>query len=309
MAIFNLFSKRQKKLRGEIPDVYQYDQINETFRVQVVHIIRDTFGTDNYGSDKSSQSFKFIHETLCKEYGVFTLNKNSHSDFESVYDYFLKIDDHEKALDVIELSFQLINTYVRKNNYQYHTENRKISPGEAITELNDRFKEHGIGYQFEANELIRVDSQFLHSEVVKPVLILLGKEKRFKGANQEYLSAHSHFRHARYKECLVDALKSFESTMKAICHKQGWNYNQNDTAKKLINICFQNNLIPTYLQSQFSSLRSLLESGVPTVRNKLGGHGQGAIPITVTETIASYALHLSASNIVFLVKLETENFS
>jgi len=42
MPIFELFSKRQKKLKGEVPDVYQYKDIGQKFRVQVVHIVRDT---------------------------------------------------------------------------------------------------------------------------------------------------------------------------------------------------------------------------------------------------------------------------
>ena len=309
MAIFDLFSKRQKKIRGEVPDVYQYENINNTFRVQVVHIVRDTFGRDRYGHDQVSQAFKFIHKTLCKEYGVFSLKKYPDSDFDAIYDYFLNTKDYEQALDIIELSFKVINTFVRDSNFQHFTDGNKLTPDDAIGELNDRFKEHGIGYQFESNELIRIDSQVLHSEVVKPVLKLLAEEKRFEGANEEYLNAHSHFRHGRYKECLVDTLKAFESVMKAICQKQGWAYKQNDTAKKLIDLCFQNNLVPSYLQSQFTSLRSLLESGVPTVRNKLGGHGQGASSITVSEPIASYAIHLAATNIVFLVEMESDNFS
>ena len=45
MPISELFSKRQKKSRGEYPDTYRYDNIDQKFRVQVVHIIRDTIGT------------------------------------------------------------------------------------------------------------------------------------------------------------------------------------------------------------------------------------------------------------------------
>jgi len=40
MAILELFSKRQKKLRGEVPDVYQYTDIPNPLRVQIIHIIR-----------------------------------------------------------------------------------------------------------------------------------------------------------------------------------------------------------------------------------------------------------------------------
>lgn len=74
MAIFELFSKRQKKLRGEVPDVYQYEDIPQQLRVQIVHIIQDTIGRDKYGESARS-SYEFIHKALCKEYGVFTLKK------------------------------------------------------------------------------------------------------------------------------------------------------------------------------------------------------------------------------------------
>jgi len=308
MAIIELFSKRQKKLRGEVPDVYQYKDIPQALRVQIVHIIRDTFGKDMYGSNAASGAFASLHHALSKEYGVFRLTDGDQSDFKAVYDYFLKCNDYERVLDVIELSFRLIDTVVRGYKYRDNTCDRICDPDEAIHELNARFKEHGAGYQFESGKIIRVDSQLLHSETVKPVLQLLRKETRYEGANEEFLKAHEHYRNGRYKECLVDALKSFESVMKAICNKQGWPYNQDDSAKKLINICLEKGLIPSYMQTQFSSLRALLESGIPTVRNKLGGHGRGTANITVTEPVASYALYLTATNILFLTKLEEENF-
>ncbi len=309
MGVMELFSKRQKKLRGQVSDVYQYDDIPDALRVQIVHIVRDALGSDYYGGNKVAKTHELIHQSLCREYGVFTLEKNANSDFEAVYNHFLKCPDYERVLDVVEISFKVINILVREYDYQNSTQNRKIDPDNAIEELNARFKEHGVGYQFESNEIIRVDSQFIHSEAVKPTLTLLGSKKTYKGANEEFLKAHEHYRHRRYKESLVEALKAFESVMKTICHNQKWTYSQTDTAKKLIEILFQNNLVPTYMQAQFTSLRTLLESGVPTVRNKLGGHGQGTANITVSESLASYALNLSAANILLLVRLEEENFS
>ena len=90
--------------------------------------------------------------------------------------------------------------------------------------------------------------------------------------------------------------------MKTICKKKGWSYSERATAKDLINVMFENELIPKYLESYFASLRSLLQSGVPTVRNKTSGHGQGELPVDVPEYLASYVLHLTASNIVLLVE-------
>lgn len=301
MKIFDLFSKRQKRLRGEVPDVYVYDALPNPLRVQIVHIIKDAFGVDNYGSNHAEEAYAFVNDALCREYGVFELIKHADSPQGSVFNFFLKEESVERAIDVIEVCFKVIDTYIRDEyRYQNNTK-REVQPDAAIEELNARFKEHGIGYQFEANEIIRVDSAFLHSEAVKPALTVLSG-KQFQGANDEFLNAHEHYRHGRYKECLVDALKSFESTLKAVCDSKKWPYQPTDTAKSLLATCFSNGLLPKFLESQLGSLRSLLESGIPTIRNKLGGHGQGTEVVAVPEYLASYALHLTASGILFLVR-------
>jgi AbiJ N-terminal domain 4 len=301
MGIFDLFSKRQRRARGEMPDVYVYDELPQPLRVQIVHIIQDGFGIDHYGTHNAEKAYEFVKQTLCREYGLFELVKYPKSDAESVFNFFLAEESTERALDVIELCFKVINAYIPDNQgYRYNTD-RKLEAEEAVSELNGRFREHGIGFQFESNELIRLDSNFLHAEAVKPTLAVLRGEG-FKGANEEFLLAHEHYRHGRHKECLVDALKAFESTMKAICKVRGWANQPNDTAKALINTCLNNGLIPSYLESQMGSLRSLLESGVPTVRNKLGGHGQGADLTVVPEYLARYSLNLTATSILFLVE-------
>ena len=41
---------------------------------------------------------------------------------------------------------------------------------------------------------------------------------------------------------------------------------------------------------------------MPTVRNRMGGHGQGKDRKQVPTHFAAFALHLAASNIVFLVE-------
>jgi hypothetical protein len=174
---------------------------------------------------------------------------------------------------------------------------------DAIEELNVRFKESALGYQYIDGEIIRIDSELLHSEAVKPALYLLNS-KWYKGPHDEFISAYSHYRHGKNKEALNDCLKSFESTMKAICEKRKWEYGRNDTAKALIDICFQKGLVPAFWQTQLSALRSLLESSIPTGRNKLSGHGQGASPSVVPNHIAAYMLHMTASTMVFLVKSE-----
>jgi len=308
MPILNIYSKRQKKKRGEIPDVFQYKTLPQEFLVQVVHILRDALGLP-YNSNFTGYSgsvndvYKSVHDTLCREYGIFTLVENPDGNFANSIFKFLLNAETEKALDLIELSFQVIAQL--EGNYAYHHDaGISTNAEESIAELNSRFFEHGIGYQFESGEIIRVDSKLAHTEIIKPALQVLLSDKVYAGANEEFLKAHEHYRHGRYKECLSDCLKSFESVMKAICKKQKWLYNQLDTAKKLLDACFQNNLIPEYLQQHFSSLRSGLESGLPTVRNRLAGHGQGTQPAVVPAYLAQYLLNLTATSILMLVESE-----
>jgi hypothetical protein len=302
VAIFELYSRRQKKLRGEMPDVYRYDEFSNSFRVQVVHIWTDTIGRDEPWHEGGVYAYTFIHNTLCREHGLFELGHGGRR-LEQIANYFLQCDDPEKVVDIIQVSFHTIDTIVRPNWVMRFRGIVLSDPDEAISDLNRRFKEHGIGFQFESGQLIRMDSDIIHQEIVRPVLLLL-REKMYAGANDEFLRAHEHYRSGRYKECLNECLKAFESAMKAICKKRRWPFSQNDTAKKLLDICLAHELIPAFWQSHFTGIRSTLESGIPTVRNRTSGHGQGSEPTTVPAAVASYALHLTATTLLFLSEAE-----
>ncbi|MFW5499856.1 MULTISPECIES: STM4504/CBY_0614 family protein [unclassified Maridesulfovibrio] len=307
MAVFDLYSKRQKMLRGEVPDVYTYDEIPQALRVQIAQIIHATLGNhtqyfDTY-TDSVKKTYQQIVEILCREYGVFSLcqtygNRDYH---EELTDFLVNEQDVERILDVTELSFKAIEHCTRTHGYLFRSNYNKIAD-EAINELNTRFKEHGVGYHFE-KQIIKIDNQLIHHEAVKPALQLLAAPS-YSGPQEEFLSAFEHYRHGNHKEALTDALKSLESTMKVICITQGWKFNPNDTAKKLLDICYNQGLIPSFWQNHMTGLRAVLEGGVPTARNKLGGHGQGETPVEVPEHIVSYVLHMTASTIVFLVKAE-----
>lgn len=316
MNVVDIYSKRQKRLRGEVPDVYQYENIPKELRVQIIQIWENAFEKPEhhaYGTiyfpENTAKAYEFIHTTLLHEYGCFTLVKEFDSDFDALSKFLLETQETEKVIDVIELSFTCIDTYVRENAYVFN--NAVISPDDAIADLNHRFHEHGVGYQYESGQIIRVDSQFIHSEAVKPVLKILLSDPMYEGANAEFRSAHKHYQAREFKECLNDCLKSLESCLKAICDKWYWKYDKTrDAANRLIKIVFDNELIPSFMESHFSGLvsglRSTLESGVPTVRNKLAGHGQGSQIVDVPDYIAAYALHLTASNILLLARAEAE---
>ena len=311
MPIYDIFSKRQKRLRGEIPDVYKYDTIPRELREQVIHIWREAFGEPEpaamgglYYPDDTAAAYEFIHKTLSYHYGEPTLGTARDSDFKAVHSFFLQTEETEKAIDVIELSFQYMDQ-----------PSSRIPPGEAIAELNYWFRWRGVGYQYESGQIIRTDSEFIHAEVVKPALGMLS-DPMYEGANAEFLKAHEHYRTRRYEECMNECLKAFESCIKAICDTRGWAYNDGDTISPLIAVIFDNELIPSFMDSHFTGLRkaldvrkglrATLESGVPTLRNNVSSHGQGSQEVPVPEYIAAYTLHLTASNILFLAKANEE---
>ena len=306
MKKYKLFSKRQKRNRGEVPNSYQYEIIPNELRVQIVHIWIDVWGKIEYDmweepSGLAYEVYMFIHKKLCREYSMFTLGKEENL-FERVGNFLLNTKEIEKVLDVIEISFRCIDPDVVDDTRLFSS---YMPPDKAINELNDRFREHGVGYQYESGQIIKVDSQFIHTEVVKPMFSILSNPI-YKGANEEFLNAHQHYRKGSYKECVNNCLKAFESCLKIICQKNNWNYSKTDNANRLITIVFDNGLIPPLMQSHFKALRSTLESGVPTVRNNWTAHGQGPEKIVVPEYIASYILNLTASNILLLVKADEE---
>jgi hypothetical protein len=306
MGVLDIYHKRKRlQEKAGQPDVYRYDELPDELRVQVIHIWRTSLGVykDHYNEEAlPNKNWVWIHDRFCRELGVLTLIETRDNAFDKCCKYILSEQDIDYVLSLIELSFRFIDTYWRDRFFYGHDDaGATQEPDDAIDELNKRFKEHGVGYQYVGGEIIKVDSQYIHTEAVRPALSLL-QQAGFDGASEEFLKAHEHYRKGRNKEAIAEALKAFESTMKSICASMGWAVPPNATAKPLLDVCFSNGLIPQALTSHFNSLRTTLESGLPTVSNKLARHGQGQKKVVVPDYIAAYALHLTATNIVFLVE-------
>lgn len=285
--IYETFTKRMEKEKNESIDIYIYYDIPEKLRIQILHIWDEVIG-NNY------KIWNMINTILSKELGKISLDDINDNVYRKCKSFLLQ-SYWSYTLDIIELSFVIMEGL--KGTYGYN--NKEID--EAIEELNFRFKENKVGYEFNDGKIIRIDNQFIHNETILPTLKLLYDEK-FQGANDEFLKAHEHLRNGKYKEAIAEALKSFESTMKIICEKKQYTYNKDkDTSSRLLEILFDNKLIPEYLKNHFTGIRTTLEAGLPTLRNRTSGHGQGENIIEIPEYLASYAINLTATNIVFLI--------
>ena len=253
--------------------------------------------TSNIAYNTRHTIWSRIHGTMKRELGVQNLTGNRGSPRNRCRDFLFVYPDVDEVLSLIELAIVSLQSVPRGPL-------GPLAPGDAITELNIRFREHGIGYQYQGGQIITVESLYLHSEAVQPAITLL-YDLQFEGALQEFMSAHGHFREGNNKDAIVAAENAFESTMKTICDLRGWDYSQKPaTASNLLGVLFGKGFIPNELQSHFQALRTTLASGLPTVRNRegQGGHGQGSEVVVVPDYLAAYCLHLAATNIVFLIE-------
>jgi AbiJ-like protein/uncharacterized protein DUF7014 len=304
MNIYNLFSKRQKGMHGDLPDVYTYDDIPQDLRVQIIHIWNDALGSKSEYKNKSlpvQKTYRQIVEYLCREYGMFTLasfSRDESRDFRyELQAFFLTETDLERLIDVIELSFMAIDQKTRTAEYCHYNNPEKIAD-ESIKELNERFREHTIGYKFEDGMIVRIDSDLTHSEIIKPALKIL-RANHFKVSRQAILNAYHHYNKGNHKKALDEALKAFKNTIKAICDNNKWPYKSKATIRQLIDICLEKELIPVLWQTQMESLSSLLENGVAIC-------GQKSIPADAPDPVLVYVLNMTAATIVFLGESEKD---
>ena len=93
LSIYDIFSKRQKKLRGEIPDVYIYDNTPATLRRQIVHIWNDAI----YQVLRNDEMYDSVVHILQREYGEFRLPSSSitRGAKEELLGFFLNEQDNE----------------------------------------------------------------------------------------------------------------------------------------------------------------------------------------------------------------------
>ena len=307
MGVLDLFFKRRRAARSAgQPDVYQYEELPQEFRNQVAHIWSTAISGDGYIFESprllDGPVWQVFSQAMAREIGRMRLSDEP-DPFHQCQDFLFRASV-EHALSLIELTFSTMDRELRRvAPFGGDILSRpKQSADDAIQELNARFQEHRIGFRYEGGIIMRVDEEFVHAEMVKPALALLTAEG-FIGASEEFLKAHEHYRKKEYSSSMQEALKAFESTLKTICTKKKWRSDPaRDTASRLLEIVFTNKLIPDFLQTEFTALKATLESGLPTTRNKLAGHGQGEKPRPVPDYFAAYALHLTAANILLLVR-------
>jgi hypothetical protein len=94
---------------------------------------------------------------------------------------------------------------------------------DGLEEVNQRFRQHAVGYRYEHRNIVRVDSELMHAKVVKEALALLD-DPMFQVANTDFATAYEHYRTGKLRDCNTAALRALESVLKAICDARSWSY-------------------------------------------------------------------------------------
>jgi AbiJ N-terminal domain 4 len=274
--------------RRGTPDVYIYDELSSLLRKQISKILQGCIGP-------SCSSWDEVAYIMDREIISFSLD--SDEPYVDCMKYLQRSNDVDGILSFIELCARVMANFASEPGLRYGDED----PAEGLVELNERFLRAGVGYQFENGQIIRVDSQYVHAEVVKEALRLLC-EPGFEEANDEVMKAHRYLREGSLRDCNTAALRAMETVLKVICDARGWTYQEGDTVERLLAIVCRDGLFPDYLGGYFTNLIGAMKAGVPRIRDRQGGHGAAPGDDPVPDHIAAFALHLTAANIVMLVK-------
>lgn len=294
-----LFSRRNRD-RKQDPEVYLYSDFSEAFRNQCIHIINDILDKANQLRHRSELS-EMICSNYAREKGLKYLPGNY--GYVNNTDAIRKYCDNSKNEDFLDFLDYVFGVLSDSRVADYYGPTYRECVNDGIDELNLRFRQRFLGYEFINGEIIQKTNEFTHQEIIKHALRILNDD-RFQGANDEYLTAFDHLRAGNNKDAILNAGKAFESTMKVICIELRYPFEPNkDTAKTLIQVLRQNNFFPAYLETYLNNLCALLREGAPVVRNKESGHGQGEEVRSTADEYVEYVLNSVASNIVFLYRL------
>lgn len=169
-----------------------------------------------------------------------------------------------------------------------------------IDSLNEVFQHNNLGYQVINGVIVSKQSDFLHIEVIsKPLTLLINEE--FNGPLEEFKKGIDNYTHKDYENTVIEACKAFESTMKSVLDKLSVAYNHDKpTAKGLISLLKENGIFDSFQEDNLNKLTGVL-IGLPTIRNRKSGHGDGIDKKEVERSYASFALNLAGSYIMFIL--------
>lgn len=166
-------------------------------------------------------------------------------------------------------------------------------------ELNSILDEEESEWRMIDGQMCKLDSQFLEMHVVARAYELL-KAEGYEGALDELTQARNELSAGNVKGAIHNACKSLESVLKAVIGADSGSASH--LIRQLSEIGFYDGLPEDFARAFDEQVLMAL----PFMRNRLGGHGQGAAVVDVPRIYGELAVHLAAAFALFIVRRSTE---
>lgn len=303
-SIFDVFSRRNRDANKPLKPLTQ------AFRTRVLMLCRDRFSPGDREFDRGDyrqELWAEIHRRMTYLVGRPRLANHPHveSEIEDVLQFLSTCSD-EHFLDFVEYIFQVDcysracrdeNTMVEEVNQMLRLEDLPYAITPFVRETQrqpflDQVREVQVIVSWP--RVVLREHQVVYAEAIEPAIHLLA-DKGFTSANKEFLDALGDYRKGRYGDCLTKCGSAFESTMKLICRRRGWPYQETDTAAPLLKLILSRSTLDAYFEQPLLI--------IATLRNRLSSsHGGGAQPRSVPPQRARFALAATATAILLLVE-------
>jgi len=310
--ITNLYNRRMKSLRGEMPDYYSYS-LPQTIRHKIIGRILDANfmkGRDLLLHEGEYDELDEYAVVLEREFGKSISSKISNQD--KIVD-FLFTCTNEDFLSALEL----LCTVKVQNIYQFdrHAQPLKTKLLNLIDSVNKIFRLEKIGYEIIPVSLddlpfivVPFNSQYLYLDTIKRPMSLLYDED-FKGPLNEFETALDKYRKEDYDGAIVEACNSYESALKTILQLKKIPFDEKkDKIPNLVDKFISANLTDTTMKTIFDSFWPVLKNGPNNIRNLAGiAHGQGIDVKKAQREYADFVLRTVGTYIVFLIERYRES--
>ncbi|MGH7120856.1 MAG: AbiJ-NTD4 domain-containing protein [Acetobacteraceae bacterium] len=159
---------------------------------------------------------------------------------------------------------------------------------------NQIFELHSCPWRISDGEFFKLDSDFVGARLASTAHDAL-TANRFAGAADEYAKARQYLGAGGIREAIYYAGHSFESVMKVLTGAE--HANADRLLKELLRKAYFDDL-PENARVGF--IDQVLKA-LPFMRNKLGGHGQGAAVVNIPQSYGDLAVQLAAAFHNFLI--------
>ncbi|MBI5046516.1 hypothetical protein HZC07_02170 [Candidatus Micrarchaeota archaeon] len=303
--IENLFIRRMKKLKGEIPDYYSYELSTETRHKIIGYILDANFSYSGSYAGSGYDELDEIVVAIERELGRSISSRVLSHDKIQGFMFECNTEEFLSSLEIV-CKIKIRNSLQYGNRYS----NLATNTVTLIESTNKIFKLDKIGYNIVPVGLedlpmiiVPFDSQYLLIETIKRPRSLL-YSKKFDGPLNEFETALDKYRGEDYDSAIIEATNAYESTLKAILTKKNVSFDEKvDKIPQLLDKVMGCTDINPTLKSTFTSFWPVLKNGPNNIRNLSGNaHGQGLDIKKAKQEYADFVLRTVGTYIIFLIE-------